>query len=134
MISLSCPNSVLPSLSYISVLPSLRPTEQPNIDVPEEILSDENLELTCYAPDNCPEMTPEIQWLFTDYLPDPEFTSEYAEESNTAVLSNTLSFTPRPMHNGQLLGCRVFYPNTTLAYERHITLDVKCKSPANPNP
>ena len=135
-LSLSYPLSVLPSLcptslSYISVLPSLRPTEQPNIDVPEEILSDENLELTCYAPDNCPEMTPEIQWLFTDYLPDPEFTSEYAEESNTAVLSNTLSFTPRPMHNGQLLGCRVFYPNTTLVYERLISLDVKCKSPTN---
>ncbi|CAL8288653.1 unnamed protein product [Merluccius merluccius] len=108
-----------PDFSELKVL------EQPNIDIPEEILSDENLELTCYAPDNCPDMTPEIQWLFTDYLPDPEFTSEYTEESNMAVLSNTLNFTPRPMHNGQLLGCRVFYPNTTLVYERLISLDVK---------
>lgn len=101
--------------------------EQPNIDVPEEIVSDESLELTCYAPDNCPDMTPEIQWMYTDYLPDPEFSSDYLEESNTAVLSSTLTFTPRPMHNGQLLGCRVYYPNTTLVYERLISLDIKCK-------
>lgn len=103
------------------------PPDQPNIDVPEEIVSDESLELTCYAPDNCPEMTPEIQWMYTDYLPDPEFSSDYLEESNTAVLSSTLTFTPRPMHNGQLLGCRVYYPNTTLVYERLISLDIKCK-------
>ena len=73
-------------------------------------------------------MTPEIQWMYTDYLPDPEFTSDYLEESNTAVMSNTLTFTPGPMHNGQLLGCRVYYPNTTLSYEKLISLDVKCKS------
>uniref|UniRef100_G3PFR5 Ig-like domain-containing protein n=1 Tax=Gasterosteus aculeatus aculeatus TaxID=481459 RepID=G3PFR5_GASAC len=108
-----------PDFSELKVL------DQPNIDVPEEIVSDESLELTCYAPDNCPDMTPEIQWMYTDYLPDPEFSSDYLEESNTAVLSNTLSFTPRPMHNGQLLGCRVFYPNTTLVYERLISLDIK---------
>lgn len=90
-------------------------------------MSDESLELTCYAPDNCPDMTPEIQWMYTDYLPDPEFSTEYLEESNSAVLSNTLTFTPRPMHNGQLLGCRVTYPNTTLAYERLVSLDIKCK-------
>lgn len=101
--------------------------DQPSIDVPEEIVSDENLELTCYAPDNCPDMTPEIQWMYTDFLPDPAFTTDLVEESNTAVLSNTLTFTPRPIHNGQLLGCRVFYPNTTLVYERLITLDIKCK-------
>lgn len=103
------------------------PPDQPNIDVPEEIVSDEDLELTCYAPDNCPDMTPEIQWMYTDYLPDPEFSSDSLEESNTAVLSSTLTFTPRPMHNGQLLGCRVYYPNTTLVYERLISLDIKCK-------
>lgn len=103
------------------------PSDQPNIVVPEEIVSDEDLELTCYAPDNCPDLTPEIQWMYTDYLPDPEFSSEYLEEGNTAVLSNTLTFTPRPMHNGQLLGCRVYYPNTTLVYERLISLDIKCK-------
>uniref|UniRef100_A0A8D2ZTX2 Ig-like domain-containing protein n=1 Tax=Scophthalmus maximus TaxID=52904 RepID=A0A8D2ZTX2_SCOMX len=105
----------------------LKVLDQPNIDVPEEIVSDENLELTCYAPDNCPDMTPEIQWLYTDYLPDPEFSTDYLEESNTAVLSSTLTFVPRPMHNGQLLGCRVYYPNTTLVYERLVSLDVKCK-------
>lgn len=102
------------------------PTDQPNIDIPEEIISDENLELTCYAPDNCPDMTPEIQWMYTDFLPDPEFNNEYVEDSNTAVLSSTLTFTPRPMHNGQLLGCRVYFPNTTLVYERLVTLDIKC--------
>ncbi|PWA20673.1 hypothetical protein CCH79_00011574 [Gambusia affinis] len=105
----------------------LKVLDQPNIDIPEEIVSDEILELTCYAPDNCPDMTPEIQWMYTDYLPDPEFSAEYTEESNTAVISNTLTFTPRPMHNGQLLGCRVYFPNTTLVYERLISLDVKCK-------
>lgn len=104
-----------------------RPPDQPNIDVPEEIVSDEDLELTCYAPDNCPDMTPEIQWMYTDYLPDPEFSNDYVEDSNTAVLSSTLTFTPRPMHNGQLLGCRVYYPNTTLVYERLVSLDIKCK-------
>ncbi|XP_058503955.1 myelin-associated glycoprotein-like isoform X1 [Solea solea] len=103
----------------------LRVLDQPNIDVPEEIVSDESLELTCYAPDNCPDMTPEIQWMYTDYLPDPELSTDYQEDSNTAVLSSTLTFTPRPMHNGQLLGCRVFYPNTTLVYERLISLDIK---------
>ncbi|XP_046898554.1 myelin-associated glycoprotein isoform X1 [Hypomesus transpacificus] len=108
-----------PDFSELKVL------EHPTIDVPEEIVSDESLELTCYAPDNCPEMTPEIQWMYTDYLPDPEFTSDYLEESNTAVMSNTLTFTPGPMHNGQLLGCRVYYPNTTLSYEKLISLDVK---------
>lgn len=101
--------------------------DQPNIDVPEETVSDEELELTCYAPDNCPSMTPQIQWMYTDYLPDPEFSSEYLANDNSAVLSSTLSFTPRPMHNGQLLGCRVYYPNTTLVYERLISLDIKCK-------
>lgn len=107
--------------------------DQPNIDIPEEIVSDENLELTCYAPDNCPDLTPEIQWMYTDYLPDPEFSSDYLEEGNTAVLSSTLTFTPRPMHNGQLLGCRVYYPNTTLVYERLISLDIKCKFKINGN-
>ncbi|CAB1333487.1 unnamed protein product [Coregonus sp. 'balchen'] len=63
--------------------------------------------------------------MYTDYLPEPEYTSDYVEESNTAVLSSTLTFTPRPRHNGQLLGCRVYYPNTTLVYERLISLDVK---------
>uniref|UniRef100_A0A8C7WMC4 Myelin associated glycoprotein n=1 Tax=Oryzias sinensis TaxID=183150 RepID=A0A8C7WMC4_9TELE len=104
----------------------LKVLDQPSIDVPEEIVSDENLELTCYVPDNCPDMTPEIQWMYTDYLPDPEFSSDYVEEGNTAVMSSTLAFVPRPMHNGQLLGCRVYYPNTTLVYERLISLDIKC--------
>lgn len=101
--------------------------DQPNIDVPEETVSDKELELTCYAPDNCPSMAPQIQWMYTEYLPDPEFRSEYLANDNSAVLLSTLSFTPRPMHNGQLLGCRVYYPNTTLAYERLISLDIKCK-------
>ncbi|XP_061885841.1 myelin-associated glycoprotein isoform X1 [Entelurus aequoreus] len=103
----------------------LKVLEQPSIDVPEEIVSDESLELTCYAPDNCPDLTPEIQWMYTDYLPDPEFSSDYAEEGNTAVVSSTLTFTPRPVHNGQLLGCRVYYPNTTFVYERLVSLDIK---------
>ncbi|XP_016893495.1 myelin-associated glycoprotein isoform X2 [Cynoglossus semilaevis] len=103
----------------------LKVLDQPSIDVPEEIVSDLNLELTCYAPDNCPDMSPEIQWMYTDYLPDPEFSNDYLEEGNTAVLSSTLTFIPRPIHNGQLLGCRVFYPNTTLVYERLISLDIK---------
>ncbi|XP_033957476.1 myelin-associated glycoprotein isoform X1 [Pseudochaenichthys georgianus] len=108
-----------PDFSELKVL------DQPNIDVPEEIVSDVSLELTCYAPDNCPEMTPEIQWMYIDYLPDPEISSDFLEDGNTAVLSSTLTFTPRPMHNGQLLGCRVYYPNTTLVYERLISLDIK---------
>lgn len=64
--------------------------------------------------------------MYTDFLPDPEFSNDYVEDSNTAVLSSTLTFTPRPMHNGQLLGCRVYYPNTTLVYERLVSLDIKC--------
>ncbi|XP_036393870.1 myelin-associated glycoprotein-like isoform X1 [Megalops cyprinoides] len=103
----------------------LKVLDQPNIDVPEEIVSNENLDLTCYAPDNCPDMSPEITWMYAEYLPDPQFSSEYVEESNTAVMSSTLSFTPRPLDNGMLLGCRVHYPNTSFAYERMITLDVK---------
>ncbi|XP_026881462.1 myelin-associated glycoprotein isoform X2 [Electrophorus electricus] len=103
----------------------LKVLDQPNIDVPEEIVTDESLDLTCYAPDNCPEMSPEIHWMYTDYLPDPLFTTDFVEEGNTAVMSSTLTFTPRPMHNGQLLGCRVHYPNTTFFYERLISLDVK---------
>lgn len=72
-------------------------------------------------------MTPEIHWMYTDYLPDPVFTPDSLEEPNSAVQSITLTFTPRPMHNGQLLGCRVHYPNTTFVYERIISLDVKCE-------
>lgn len=72
-------------------------------------------------------MTPQIQWMYTDYLPDPQISSEYLSNENSALLSSTLSFTPRPMHNGQLLGCRVYYPNTTLVYERLVSLDIKCK-------
>ncbi|XP_041963443.1 myelin-associated glycoprotein isoform X2 [Alosa sapidissima] len=108
-----------PDFSEVKVL------DQPNIDVPEEIVSDDSLDLTCYAPDNCPDMSPEIHWMYTDYLPDPLFTADYLEDSNTAVISSTLTFTPRPMHNGQLLGCRVHYPNTTFVYEHLISLDVK---------
>ncbi|KAJ8404967.1 hypothetical protein AAFF_G00328880 [Aldrovandia affinis] len=108
-----------PDFSELKVL------DQPNIDVPEEIVSNENLDLTCYAPDNCPDTSPEITWMYAEYLPDPQFSSDYVEESNTAVLSNTLTFTPRPMHNGMLLGCRVHYPNTSFSYERLITLDIK---------
>ncbi|XP_076831924.1 myelin-associated glycoprotein isoform X2 [Brachyhypopomus gauderio] len=108
-----------PDFSELKVL------DRPNIDVPEEIISDESLDLTCYAPDNCPDMSPEIHWMYTDYLPDPLFTTDFVEESNTAVISSTLTFTPRPMHNGQLLGCRVHYPNTTFIYERLISLDIK---------
>ncbi|XP_051921604.1 myelin-associated glycoprotein isoform X2 [Hippocampus zosterae] len=103
----------------------LKVLEQPNIDVPDEIVSDESLTLTCHAPDNCPDMNPEIQWMYTDYLPDPEFSADDVEEGNTAVRSSTLVFTPRPVHNGQLLGCRVYYPNTTLVYERLVSLDIK---------
>lgn len=94
-------------------------------------MSEENLDLTCYAPNNCPEMTPEIHWMYTDYLPDPAFTNIDVEESNTAVLSSTLTFTPKAIHNGQLLGCRVHYPNTSFVYERLISLDVKCKQTYN---
>lgn len=101
--------------------------DQPNIDVPEEIVSDQSLDLTCYVPDNCPDMSPQIHWMYTDYLPDPVFTPDNVEESNTAVLSSTLTFTPKPMHNGQLLGCRVHYENTTFIYERLISLDIKCE-------
>lgn len=97
-----------------------------HIDIPVEIVADD-VGVLQHPPDNCPENSPEIQWMHTDYLPEPEYTSDYVEESNTAVLSSTLTFTPRPMHNGQLLGCRVYYPNTTLVYERFISLDVKCK-------
>uniref|UniRef100_A0A8B9K8A2 Myelin associated glycoprotein n=1 Tax=Astyanax mexicanus TaxID=7994 RepID=A0A8B9K8A2_ASTMX len=103
----------------------LKVLDQPNIDVPAEIVSDERLDLTCYAPDNCPDMSPEIHWMYTDYLPEPLFTSDYVEESNTAVLASTLTFTPRPIHNGQLLGCRVHFPNTSFVYERLISLDIK---------
>ncbi|NP_001300786.1 myelin-associated glycoprotein isoform X2 [Danio rerio] len=103
----------------------LQVLDQPNIDVPEEIVSDQSLDLTCYVPDNCPDMSPEIHWMYTDYLPDPVFTPDQVEEGNTAVLSSTLTFTPKPMHNGQLLGCRVNFPNTTYVYERLITLDIR---------
>ncbi|XP_028835390.1 myelin-associated glycoprotein isoform X3 [Denticeps clupeoides] len=103
----------------------LRVLDQPTIDVPDEIVSDRSLDLTCYVPDNCPDMSPEIHWMYTDYLPDPIFTSEYEEDSNTAVMFSTLTFTPRPIHNGQLLGCRVHFPNTTFVYERIISIDVK---------
>lgn len=101
--------------------------DQPNIDVPEEIFSDQSLDLTCYVPDNCPDMIPEIHWMYTDYLPDPFFTPDGIAESISPVHSITLTFTPRPMHNGQQLGCRVHYPNTTFVYERLISLDVKCE-------
>ncbi|KAA0702177.1 Myelin-associated glycoprotein [Triplophysa tibetana] len=103
----------------------LQVLDQPNIDVPEEIFSDQSLDLTCYVPDNCPDMIPEIHWMYTDYLPDPFFTPDGIAESNTPIHSITLTFTPRPMHNGQLLGCRVHYTNTTFVYERIISLDVK---------
>ncbi|XP_023657644.1 myelin-associated glycoprotein isoform X1 [Paramormyrops kingsleyae] len=108
-----------PDFSELKVL------DQPNIDIPEEIVSNENLDLTCYAPDNCPDMSPEISWLYTDYLLDAEFSSDYVEEGNTAVLSSTLSFTPKPIHNGMLLGCRVHFPNTSFIYERLVSLDIK---------
>ncbi|GAA6088847.1 myelin-associated glycoprotein isoform X1 [Tachysurus ichikawai] len=103
----------------------LKVLDQPKIDVPEEIVSDKTLELTCYAPDNCPDMSPEIHWMFTEYLPEPHFTADYVEEGNTAVMSSTLTFTPKAMHNTQMVGCNVHYPNTTLVYERIIFLDVK---------
>ncbi|XP_077576757.1 myelin-associated glycoprotein isoform X2 [Stigmatopora nigra] len=103
----------------------LKVLEQPDVDVPDDIVSDESLTLTCHAPDNCPGMTPEIQWMYTDFLPDPEFVLNVEEEGNTVVMSRSLVFTPSPMHNGQLLGCRVFYPDTSLVYERLVTLDVK---------
>ncbi|XP_063055814.1 myelin-associated glycoprotein isoform X2 [Engraulis encrasicolus] len=108
-----------PDFSELKVL------DQPNVDVPDEIVSDDSLDLTCYAPDNCPDMTPEIHWMYTDYLPDPLFTADYLEDSNTAVISSTLTFTPKPMHHGQLIGCRVHYPNTTFVYEHLISLDIK---------
>ncbi|XP_026101064.1 myelin-associated glycoprotein isoform X2 [Carassius auratus] len=108
-----------PDFSHLQVL------DQPNIDVPEEIVSDQSLDLTCYVPDNCPDMSPQIHWIYTDYLPDPVFTPDNVEDSNTAVLSSTLTFTPKPMHNGQRLGCRVHYENNTFVYERLISLDIK---------
>ncbi|XP_059370079.1 myelin-associated glycoprotein isoform X3 [Carassius carassius] len=108
-----------PDFSNLQVL------DKPNIDVPEEIVSDQSLDLTCYVPDNCPDMSPQIHWMYTDYLPDPVFTPDNVEDSNTAVLSSTLTFTPKPMHNGQQLGCRVHYENTTFVYERLISLDIK---------
>ncbi|KAJ8332932.1 hypothetical protein SKAU_G00418280 [Synaphobranchus kaupii] len=104
----------------------LRVAYQPNIDVPEEIVSNENLELTCYAPDNCPvREPPKSPGCTRSTCPTPQFSTDYLEESNTAVLSNTLTFVPRPMHNGMMLGCRVHFPNTSFSYERLITLDVK---------
>lgn len=72
-------------------------------------------------------MSPEIHWMFTEYLPEPHFTADYVEEGNTAVMSSTLTFTPKAMHNTQMVGCNVHYPNTTLVYERIIFLDVKCE-------
>ncbi|CAB1333481.1 unnamed protein product, partial [Coregonus sp. 'balchen'] len=87
-----------PDFSELKVL------DQPSIDIPEEIVAYEKLELTCYNTHKCPENSPEIQWMYTDYLPEPENTSDFVEESNTTG---------------------VYYPNTTLVYERLISLDVK---------
>ncbi|XP_066575225.1 myelin-associated glycoprotein isoform X3 [Amia ocellicauda] len=108
-----------PDFSEVKVL------DQPIIELPEEIISNQSLEVTCYAPDNCPDMSPEVNWMNTEYLPNLQFSSEYLVESTTAVMSTTITFTPTHKHNGKLLGCKVQYPNTTYIYERIIALDVK---------
>ncbi|MGH0160241.1 UNVERIFIED_CONTAM: hypothetical protein FKN15_048652 [Acipenser sinensis] len=70
-------------------------------------------------------MTPEMKWFNIEWLENPEISSDYVEDSNTAVMAAVLSFTPSYFHNGKVLGCKVHYPNTSLSYERLISLDVK---------
>ncbi|MBN3271241.1 protein, partial [Polyodon spathula] len=108
-----------PDFSEVKVL------DQPIINVPEEVVSGSPLDVTCYVPDNCPDMTPEMKWFNIEGLEDPEISSDYIEDSNTAVMAAVLSFTPSYFHNGKVLGCQVQYPNTSLSYERLISLDVK---------
>lgn len=71
-----------------------------HIDIPVEIVADD-VGVLQHPPDNCPENSPEIQWMYTDYMPEPHYTLDYVEESNTAALSSTLTFTTKPMHNGR---------------------------------
>ncbi|MBN3325763.1 protein, partial [Atractosteus spatula] len=108
-----------PDFSEVKVL------DQPLIATPEEIMSNQDLEVTCYVPDNCPDMTPEISWFNTELLPSPKFSTDYLEESNTAIMVASVSFTASHVHNGKMLGCRARYPNTTLVYERIVALDIK---------
>uniref|UniRef100_A0A674CEY6 Uncharacterized protein n=1 Tax=Salmo trutta TaxID=8032 RepID=A0A674CEY6_SALTR len=71
-----------------------------HIDIPAEIVADD-VGMLQHPPDNCPENSLEIQWMYTDYMPEPHYTLDYVEESNTAALSSTLTFTTKPMHNGR---------------------------------
>ncbi|MGH0154285.1 UNVERIFIED_CONTAM: hypothetical protein FKN15_057454 [Acipenser sinensis] len=66
-----------------------------------------------------------MKWFNIEWLENPEISSDYVEDSNTAVMAAVLSFTPSYFHNGKVLGCKVHYPNTSLSYERLISLDVK---------
>uniref|UniRef100_A0A674CKF6 Uncharacterized protein n=1 Tax=Salmo trutta TaxID=8032 RepID=A0A674CKF6_SALTR len=71
-----------------------------HIDIPAEIVADD-VGMLQHPPDNCPENSLEIQWMYTDYMPEPHYTLDYVEESNTAALSSTLTFTTKPIHNGR---------------------------------
>uniref|UniRef100_A0A674CAY2 RRM domain-containing protein n=1 Tax=Salmo trutta TaxID=8032 RepID=A0A674CAY2_SALTR len=92
-----------------------------HIDIPAEIVADD-VGMLQHPPDNCPENSLEIQWMYTDYMPEPHYTLDYVEESNTAALSSTLTFTTKPMHNGRQTYCTTLHhPNST--YQSYLSSD-----------
>uniref|UniRef100_A0A674CF57 Uncharacterized protein n=1 Tax=Salmo trutta TaxID=8032 RepID=A0A674CF57_SALTR len=97
-----------------------------HIDIPAEIVSDD-VGVLQHPPDNCPENSPEIQWMYTDYMPEHHYTLDYVEESNTAALSSTLTFTTKPMHNGRQTYCTTLHYTTlhhpNSSYQSYLSSD-----------
>ncbi|KAG2471146.1 protein, partial [Polypterus senegalus] len=103
----------------------VRVLDSPIIDEPEEIINEMAVTLSCSAPNNCPDMAPEVNWFNTEGLEEPLVTVKYIDDVDNTMVSSELSFVPSYTHNGKELGCKVHYPNSSLSYGSMIALDVK---------
>ncbi|XP_069461074.1 myelin-associated glycoprotein-like isoform X2 [Ambystoma mexicanum] len=99
--------------------------DNPSILSPDEIIVGSVAELTCYAPDNCPDMKPIVTWFRTEGLEQQSVFGKLQEDNYMWTMMSLLNFLPTHKNNGHTVGCKVNYPNTSLEYEAFTTLDVK---------
>ncbi|KAM8927026.1 myelin-associated glycoprotein [Pelodytes ibericus] len=104
---------------------NLHIVDEPFVISPTMVVSGAEAEITCWVPDNCPDMKPTVTWLEIEGLEHHTVYAQLEERDGAWTHISTLKFLPSHKNNGQRLGCKVSYPETELEYKGYVTMDVK---------
>ncbi|XP_014816987.1 PREDICTED: Schwann cell myelin protein-like [Calidris pugnax] len=105
----------------------LRVLEEPELEIPPEMVAGTEVELRCRVPDNCPHLRPQIEWEGTEELPEISQKETRQDQAGDASILASLKFRPRREDGGRRLACKVAFANTSLAFQASLALDVQCE-------